>query len=199
VRHQPKDISFAIADAGDVFNRTVRIRFGNNPALAVRVAQNHLSIGVEVSQGFCVREEATFAMRNRHVEKRPLREAMRSFWAASCEWEIIHVHTRSDHVTHKSQRAVPHERTGQETGFAENLEPVARTEHELAGARIADYRSHDWRKTRDGATTQIIAIRESTRQNDGVKIVKRRCLVPDVFRTHAVEIIDPRDAILITI
>ena len=192
MRHQPKDISFAIADAGDVFNRTVRIRFGNNPALAVRVAQNHLSIGVEVSQGFCVREEATFAMRNRHVEKRPFREAMR-------ERRIVHFHARRHHVTHEAQRTVPHERTGQETGFAENLEPVARTEHELAGARIANYRLHDWRKTRDGATTQIIAIRESTRQHDGVKIVKRRCLVPDVFRTQAVEIIDPGDAILITI
>src|SRR5206468_8432044 len=107
----------------------------------------------------------------------------------------VHFHDRRNHVTHESQPTVPQERTGQETGFAENLEPVARTEHELAGARIANYRLHDWRKTRDGATTQIIAIRESTRQHDGVKIVKRRCLVPDVFGAQSVDPVNCRQAI----
>ena len=192
MRHQAKDISFAIADAGDVFNRTIRIRFGNNPALAVRIAQNHLSIGVEVAQSFCVGEETPFAMGNRQAEKRPFRAAM-------CEWRIIHFYPRRHHVTHESQRTVPHERTGQKTGLAQNLKPVARAEHELASLRVTDYCVDDRRKARDSAATKVIAIRESARQYDRIKIIKRRLLVPDVFGMQPFETINRPEAILIAI
>src|SRR6266496_5487530 len=78
MRHQAEDISLPVADASNVFNRTIRIRFGNNPAFAVRITQNHLRIGVKVAQSFRVREETTFTMCNRHPEKR-------SFWTVMCE------------------------------------------------------------------------------------------------------------------
>ena len=104
MRHQAEDISLPVADAGNVFNRTIRIRFGNNPALAVRIAQDYLPIGVKVAQSFRVSEETTFAMRNWEAEKRPFRAAMR-------EWRVIYFHAHRRHVADESQRTVSHERT----------------------------------------------------------------------------------------
>jgi len=192
MRHQAEDISRPVADAGNVFNRTIRIRFGNNPAVAIRIAQDYLPIGVKVAQSFRVREETTFAMCNWKTEKRPFRAAM-------CEWRVIYFHTHCHHVADESQRAVSHERTGQKPGFAQNLKPVARAEHELASVRITDYRAHNGRKARNSAATKVIAIRESTRQHDRIEIIERRFLVPDIFSAQSVESVNRRQAILIAI
>jgi hypothetical protein len=131
-------------------------------------------------------------MRNWHPEKR-------SFWTAVCEWRIIYFHARRDYVTHESEGTIPDERTGQKTGFAQNLKPVARAEHELASVRVIDYCAHNRRKARNSAATKVIAIRESTRQHDRNEIIERRFLVPDIFSAQSVESVNRRQAILIAI
>ena len=50
MRHQTEDIPLAVADPGNVFNRAIWICFRNDSALVVRVAQNHLFIGVQFTQ-----------------------------------------------------------------------------------------------------------------------------------------------------
>src|SRR6266566_1138531 len=127
-------------------------------------------------------------MCNRHPEKR-------SFWAAMCEWRVIYFHAHRHHVADESQRAVSHERTGQKPGFAQNLKPVARAEHELASMRVTDYCAHNGRKARNSAATKVIAIRESTRQHNRVEIIERRFLVPDIFSVQSVESVNRRQAI----
>src|SRR4029450_6156723 len=103
------------------------------------------------------------------------------------------------HVADELQRTVPHECARQKAGFTQYLEPIARAEHQLALARVADYRSHYGREASNSAATKIIAIRESARQHDRVKIIKRRFLVPDVFGVQPFETINRRDTILIAI
>src|SRR4030095_8550262 len=192
MRHQAKYVSLAIADAGDIFNGTIRIRFGNNPPVRVGIAQNHLPIGVKLPQRLRVREETAFAMRDWHAEKR-------AFLAAMCEWRVDHFYAHCHHVADESQGTVSHECPGQKAGFAQYLEPIARTEHQLAVMRVADYRAHYWREASNRAATKIIPISESTRQHDRVKIIKRRFLVPDVFGVQPFETINRRDTILIAI
>jgi hypothetical protein len=94
-----------------------------------------LSISIKITQRLRVGEETTFAMRNWHAEKR-------AFWAAVCEWRVIHFHAHCHHVADESERSVSHECAGQKAGFAQDLESIARAEHQLAVARVADYRSH---------------------------------------------------------
>ena len=79
------------------------------------------------------------------------------------EQRIIHFHTCGNHVAYEPQRAVPHQSAWQETGFTQNLEPVARAEHKFAGARVADHCFHDRGKPSDRAATKIITICESSR------------------------------------
>ena len=160
--------------------------------MSVRIAQDYLPIGVKVAQSFRVSEETTFAMRNWEAEKRPFRAAMR-------EWRVIYFHAHRRHVADESQRTVSHERTRQKTGFAQDLKPVARAEHQFASARIANHCAHNGRKARNSAATKVIAIRESTRQHNRVEIIERRFLVPDIFSAQSVESVNRRQAILIAI
>src|SRR5689334_13274963 len=94
-----------------------------------------------------------------------------SFVAAVRERRIIYLNASRNHVTNKSESAVSYQRTRQKTGFAQNLKPVARPEHELTGARVADYCLHDRRKTSDGPTAKVIAIRKAARQHDSVEVI----------------------------
>ena len=50
MRHQTENIPFAVANPRDVLDRAIWICFGNDLALVVRVAQNHLFIGVQFTQ-----------------------------------------------------------------------------------------------------------------------------------------------------
>ncbi len=128
MRHQTENISFAVADAGDVFDRAIGIRTQNDPPLTVRIAQNHLLVGVQFAQRFRVGEEAAFPVRYRQAEKRP-------FWAAVGERRIVHFHSGDNHVAHEAQRAIADQCPWQQAGLAQNLKPVACAEHEFARAR----------------------------------------------------------------
>ena len=105
----------------------------------------------------------------------------RPFSATVGERRIIHLHARDNHVAHEPQRAIAHECAGQKTGFAQDLEAIACAQHEFTRARVADHCFHHRRKASDSAAPKIIAIRKTARQHDGIKVVKRRFLVPHVL------------------
>src|SRR6202790_5857679 len=85
--HQSKNIAVTIANASDVFNRTVRICFRDDAALAVRVAQNDLSIFVQFAQRFRIGIETTFAMCDRQPQQRSFRQTV-------CERRIRDLYAR---------------------------------------------------------------------------------------------------------
>src|SRR6266496_314556 len=60
---------------------------------------------------------------------------------------------------------VAHQRTGQKSRLAQNLEPVADTEHGPTGARVRRHRPEHRRKPGDGARTQVVAVAESAGQD----------------------------------
>src|SRR5213082_1726269 len=125
-------------------------------------------------QCFSVSKIAAFAVSNWHSKQRP-------FGRAVSEWRIRNFYPKRDHLADKTKRAVPHERAREQAGFAQNLETVARAEHEFSCPRVADYRLHDRRETRDRTTAQIVAVSEPARQNDRIVIAQRHFFVPDVI------------------
>ena len=87
------------------------------------------------------------------------------------------VHVAAD----EAQPLVAHQRAGQKPRFAENLEAIANAQHQAARAREARDGIHHRRKTGDGAGAQVVAVRESAGQNDGVEAGEVLRLVPDEF------------------
>src|SRR5205085_10265787 len=79
MRHQSEYVALAVANPGDVFNRTVRVRLRDHLAAIVRVAQDHLPVLVQLAQRPFIREVAAFAMSERHSKKT-------AFGAAMSEW-----------------------------------------------------------------------------------------------------------------
>ena len=77
-------------------NRAIWICFGNDLALVVRVAQNHLFIGVQFTQRLRVSKKTAFSVCHRQAQKCSFRTAMG-------EWRIIYFNARSDHVTNKPE------------------------------------------------------------------------------------------------
>ena len=94
--HQTENIPFAVANPRNVLNRAIWIRFGNNPALVVRVAQNYLFIGLQLTQRLRISKKTAFTVCHRKAQKC-------SFRTAVGEWRIIYLNARSDHVTHKPE------------------------------------------------------------------------------------------------
>src|SRR5215472_10224445 len=192
MRHQTENIPFAATNSRNVFDRAIWICFRNNVTVVVCVAQNHLFVGIQLTQRLWISKKTPFTMRYGQAQKC-------SFRTAVGEWRIIYLNARSDHVTNKPERAVPHERARQKTGFAQDLKPVARSEHELAGERGADDCFHYGRKPSDGSAAKIIAVCESARQHNGIEIIERSFLVPNVFGLQSIKPINRGDTILVAV
>jgi hypothetical protein len=82
------------------------------------------------------------------------------------------------HATDEVLLAVAPQDTGQQSGFAQDLEAVADADNRFAHARECRYGIHDWRKTRDGSGAQVIAVRKATRQNQRVVGAQVSLFVP---------------------
>ena len=70
MRHEAENISGAIADAGNVFDRAIRIRFRNYATLRIGIAQDDLSMRIQFTQRRCVGKEAAFTVRERNAQRR---------------------------------------------------------------------------------------------------------------------------------
>src|SRR5699024_5993750 len=79
---------------------------------------------------------------------------------------------------------VADERTGQQTGFAEDLEAVADAEHRHTVVRGSDDRLHDRSESGDRAAAQVVTIGEPSRQDDGVDSGQGRIRMPQVHRVR---------------
>ena len=71
--------------------------------------------------------------------------------------------------------------------------------HQLSRARVADYCVHNRRKTSDGSTAKVIAVRKSPGQHDCIESIERSFLVPDVLSFQSVEPINRCNTILVAV
>src|SRR3989442_7483512 len=74
---------------------------------------------------------------------------------------------------------VAHKDAGQKPGLAEDLETVADADNELASLCFSFDSAHNRRKAGDGATAQVVAVGEATRQDDRVVVRQVAFRVPD--------------------
>src|SRR5256886_9887212 len=86
-----------------------------------------------------------------------------------------------DVAADETQAAVAHHCAGKQTRLAKNLEAVADAQDHTAGLGEFLDGLHHRRKSRDGASPQIVAVGESAGQDDGVAIREIFGLVPYEF------------------
>jgi hypothetical protein len=111
MRHQSEYVAFAIADAGDVLNRSVGVRRCLDAPISGRVAQNNLMPIVELAEGLFIGEIAALAVRDGQPQKRTLRSSMG-------EGRIGHFDARRHQFADEMQLPVPDERPRKQADFA---------------------------------------------------------------------------------
>ena len=67
---------------------------------------------------------------------------------------------------------IPHQRPGQQAGLGQDLEAIADAQHQTAGSGKALYRLHDRGKLGQRARAQVVAVREPTRNQDCIAVLK---------------------------
>ena len=147
---------------------------------------------IELTQYVLIREIASLAVRDGHSKNR-------AFGGPVRERRIRNFNPKRHQIADEAQRAIAHERAREKTSLTQNLETVARAEHELARPRAAGHRLHNWRESGDRTATQVIAVGKAARQNDRIVIPQRSFFVPDIVSLQAFNAVNARNTILIAI
>ena len=192
VRHEAENIARFVADAGDVFAGAVRICGIGHGASGVAVAHEDLVVGVEFGERGVVGEVAALAVRDGDVEDL-------AFGGGTREARVRGFHAEVLVFADEVEALVAHERAGEESALAEDLEAVADAEDRATGGGEIFHRLHDGRKPRDRAAAQVVAVGKPTGDDDGIEAGERGVLVPHEVGGGAGERVQGEDAILVAV
>ena len=170
--HHAENVSAAAADAGDVIEGAVGIGCGCDRASCGRVTENYAVFAVQLVEGRLIAKIISLHVADGNGQHFSLR-------AGLGEWGGRIFDANMNRLANIFEAAVAKERSGQEAGFAKNLEAVADSEHEAAAVGKAADRFHDGREFCDGAGAQVIAEGKASGDDDGVAIFKIVRFVPE--------------------
>jgi hypothetical protein len=163
VGHHAKHIPVLVEYSRDVSHGTIGV---------IGVAERDAVVGFELVERAFVGDELTFAVRYGQREGLPL--------VHSCgEGRIRGLSSQADITADELQSGVADERTWQQARFHKDLESVADAENKTPVGGELLHRLHYGRKTSNGAATEVIAIREPARQDDGVHLADGVRVVPN--------------------
>jgi hypothetical protein len=164
VRHEPDDVALRVRHAGDVVRRPVRVA-------AVRVAQDDAH-RFELLGRRVVAAGLVLDRDRQHVPGRARRRPRRR--------GVDHLHTELP--ADEPAAGVRQQRSRQQPCLAQHLEAVADAEHGAALARERRDRVHHRREAGDRADAQVVAVRESAREDDRVHAAEVAVAVPEQLR-----------------
>ena len=104
-----------------------------------------------------------------------------------------------DHRAAEAQDGVAQHRPRQHPGFEQNLKPVADPQHRTAHLRERAHRGHHRGAGRHSACAQVVAVGESSRQDDRVQPIEGLLLMPDLLDLLAEHRAQHMDAITIAV
>src|SRR6267378_1682250 len=166
MRHDPHYVASGVAYAGDIVHRPVRI---------VRdIAQHDLAVGLELGCRLRIGDKTSVPVRDWECQLfTPL--------VPAGEGRVRRLDPHMYRPRQKLETGVAHQRAGQQSRLAQNLEPVADAEYRATGARVGRHRAEYRRKAGDGPGPKIIAVAETARQDDRVRLLQVGIAVPDVI------------------
>src|SRR5216684_4563035 len=161
--HEADDVAFAVADARDIVQGTVRIACRVVCSVRRGVAENDLMIFLEFGERGFVAGVIAIVVRDGNLEDLAVLRGVR-------ERRVRLLDTNVNVAADISQAAIAHHRAGEQARFAKNLEAVADTQdHAAAFGEFLDG-LHYGRKTGDRAGAQVIAEGKTAGQDNGVTI-----------------------------
>src|SRR5260370_28498899 len=186
------DVALAAADPGDIACRRVVIGGVVGFSFWVRLAKDDLMIFFQRGEHSIVTSVISVVVRDGNFENLALLRSRR-------EWRVRLLDANVNVAADIAQAAIAHHGAGEQAGFAENLEAVANAQdHAAALGEFLDG-LHHWRKTRDGASAEIVAIRKSAGQNDGIAIREILGLMPDKFDGLLQDVPDAVKSVMVAI
>lgn len=94
---------------------------------------------------------------------------------------------------------VANEGSGEKSALAEDLEAVADAENGATGCGEGFHRLHDRRELGDGSAAEVVAVRETAGNDDGVEAGERGVLMPHEVGGGAGKVIESENAVLVAI
>lgn len=189
MRHQPKHISTAVADARDIVPRAVGIGAVCDISRLVAITKNNPVFALKLVESLIVTDIVSLGMRDWKPE-------YGSTFHFIGEWSIGSFHANKNVFTNEVQVPVADQSSGKQSGFTKNLEPVANAQDESAAFGKLLNRIHHRREAGECASAQVIAVRKPARNNQSVIAGETGIPVPDevhglahVFRDHVVGIV----------
>jgi hypothetical protein len=192
MRHHAQHVAFAIADAGDICDRTVGICGGVFAAVWSCVTENNLIVALERVESCGIAEIISVIVRDRGLQ---------NLTALRCAGErrVGGFNANVNGQAAETQAGVANHGARKKSGFEKDLKSVADSEDDPASACEFFYAAHDGRKTRDGSGAEIVTVRKSTGKNYGVGAGEISGLMPDEFGLLAENVMRDVESVIITI
>ena len=144
MRHQAGHVAAFVADAGNVLERTIRIRRVGQVSIRIAVSPQNLVVGLELGQSFLVGKVAAFPVSDGDAQDFPGRDFIREGRIRRGGFEV-------NVLAMELEVAVADERAGQQTCLGEHLEAVADADDESAIGGELFYGLHHGAEPRDRA------------------------------------------------
>lgn len=154
VGHHAENIALGVADSSDVAEGAIGI---------FDIAKDHAVFGFELVEDVRFGGVAAFAVSDGEIQDLP-------FGGGVCEGGVRGFDAEVDGAADELEGVIPDEGTGEEAGFGENLEPIAKAHDATAGVSELGNRADDGREFRDGSAAEIVAVAKTAGDNDGVDI-----------------------------
>ena len=161
VGHQAGHVAVWVADPRDVEKRTIGVCIVCDLALRGAILPEDLVVRLECGEGGGVGEVTSIAVRDGNAKGFISRYP-------GCEWRIVGESFQEDLFAAKLERTISHERAGEESRFAKDLEAVADAEYQAAlGCKLLNGLHHR-AEPGDGATPEVIPVAEAARDDHRV-------------------------------
>jgi len=190
--HHAEHIASGAADARDIFERSIGIRFGCDFALRVRVAEDDAVIAFQFGESRLIAKIIAFHVANGDGQHF-------AFAARVRERRLVvfdsHLHRLADIF----QSDVAHQSSGEQSRFAQNLEAVTDAEDEPAAVGEFADGFHHRGELGDGAGTEVVAEGEAAGDDDGVAILEVVRVVPKERYGLLRDLLDGPEGIMVTV
>ncbi len=170
--HHAQHVASGAADAGDIFERSVGIRFPCDFALRVRVAEDDAIVAVQFGERCVIAKIIAFHVADGDGQHFALAARVRERGLVVFD---SHLHGLADIF----QSDVAHQRSGQQSRLAQNLEAVADAKDQSAAVGEFADGFHHGGELRDGAGAEVVAEGETSGNDDGVAVLEVVRVVPE--------------------
>src|SRR3984893_6928652 len=190
--HHAEHVASGAADAGDIFERSIGIRFWCDFTAGVRITEDDAIVALQFGERRLIAKIIAFHVADGDGQHFALAARVRKRGFVVFDF---HLHRLADIF----QSDVAHQRSRQQSRLTQNLEAVADAEDQSAsGGELADG-VHHWGELGDGAGAEIVTEGETSGDDDGVAVLEVVRVVPEKSYGLLGDLLDGPESIVIAV